>query len=98
MEALENETILASAIAYLISGEEREAAAILLASSSLIAYEDGDSWYVGNEIHSGIHITISSPRQAHEIIIDDKNPLRKAIYKAFQAILPEKTYISQLTA
>ena len=93
----ENEVILASATSFLINGQEQEAAAILL-SSSLSVYDAGETWFVGNEVHFGLHINVSCPRTAYEIINDEKNPLRKAIQHAFEAVLPEYTYTSHLTA
>jgi len=97
MELPNSESILASAVAFLINGQEQEAAATLLASS-LTIYGSEDTWFVGNEVHTGLHVNITGPRTVYEIITDEKNPIRRAIKNALEAVLPEDTYIRHLSA
>ena len=86
LEALVNEKMLASAVAFLVAGQEQEASATLLACTVKV-YDSGDTWWVGNELQHDMHIHLSGPRTAHEIISDVNNPIREAIRLAFDAIL-----------
>jgi hypothetical protein len=97
MELPDNNKLLASTVAFLVDGQEEEAAAMLLASS-LDAYESGDTWFVGNELQYGVHIGLSGPRLVYEMICDDKHPVTKAILHAMSAVLPPDAYISKFSA
>jgi hypothetical protein len=97
LEELSNEKMLASAVAFLVSGQEQKAAATLLACTVRV-YDSEETWFVGNELHHGMHVHLLGPRTAYEIICDRDNQNRAAIERAFEAVLPESTYVSQLTA
>ena len=58
-----------------MAGQEQEAAATLLACTIKV-YDTEDSWYVGNELHHGMHVHLSGPHSAYVIICDGNNPIR----------------------
>jgi very-short-patch-repair endonuclease len=99
LEELDDEKMLASAVAFLAVGQEheQEASATLLACTVKV-YDSGSTWWVGNELQQGINIHLSGPRTAYEIICDVNNPIRETIRHAFDAILPEGTYLDSMTA
>ena len=87
LEELDDEKMLASAVAFLAVGQEheQEASATLLAFTVKV-YDSGSTWWVGNELQQGINIHLSGPRTAYEIICDVNNPIRETIRHAFDAI------------
>ena len=54
-----SETILASAIEFLIEGGEHDAASIL-EICEIYVFESGDNWYVDDEVHDALHVEISA--------------------------------------
>jgi len=91
-----DEQILASAARFLIDGREEDAASVLL-SCSLSIWESGDTWFVGDEVHSALHVELRGPRVAYEILRDSHHPITIAIQQALEAVLPEGTYIRHFT-
>lgn len=94
---MSDDILLASAIRYLIDGGEDEAASVLL-SCSLCVYNSGDTSFCGDEIHYAVHIELTGPRAAFEILKQSENPITSAIQGAFEAILPNDRYIKHFTA
>lgn len=97
VELPSGEELLASAVRYLIDGQEEDAASVLLACS-LDVWESGDTWYVGDERHIALHVSAVGPRSAYEILADGRRPITLAVRRALQAVLPERTYIKHFTA
>ena len=93
----EDEVVLASAARYLVDGGEEDAASVLL-SCTLDFWESGDTWYVGDETHSALHVKLTGPRAPYDMLSDASHPITIAIHKALAAVLPEKTYIKHFTA
>ncbi|MBC7263699.1 MAG: hypothetical protein H5T64_04995 [Chloroflexi bacterium] len=96
MQLSSSDQLLASAARFLIEGQEEDAASVLL-SCSLDVWESGDTWYVGDEVHYALHITLTGPRAAYDILCNDHHPITKAITRALNAVLPEDTYIKHFT-
>ena len=69
------EQLLASAVSFLVEGGEEEAAGVLLACS-LGLHAAGGAWYDGDELHAGLHVELSGPRAAYELLADDHHPIR----------------------
>ena len=67
LPTLDSDRILASAARYLIDGGEEDAASVLLACQ-LEVWASGDTWYVGDEVHSALHVTLTGPRAAYEAL------------------------------
>ena len=93
----EDDIVLASAARFLIDGGEEDAASVLL-SCTLKCWASGDTWYVGDETHEALHVKLTGPRAAYEILNDRSHRVTQAIGQALQAVLPDKTYLKHLTA
>jgi len=96
MQFCDDDQLLASAARFLIDGNEEDAANVLL-SCSLNIWESGDHCFAGDEVHSALHVKMSGPRAAYEILNDEKNPITTAIRNALSAVIPEDTYIRHFT-
>jgi len=92
----DDDVVLASAARFLIDGGEEDAASVLL-SCELRFWPSGDTWYVGDETHEALHVSLTGPRSAYEILNDRGHPLTQAIRNALRAVLPEQTYIKHFT-
>src|SRR5262249_8657496 len=90
------EVLLASAARFRIDGGEEDAANVLL-SCSLGYWESGDEWWVGDERHHAIHVKLTGPRAAYDILTKDEHPITKAVSRAISAVLPDATYIKHFT-
>src|SRR5438552_2784984 len=93
----EDDIVLASAARFLVDGSEEDAASVLL-SCSLEFWFSGDTWYVGDETHEALHVKLTGPRAAYEILNDSGHRITQAIRRALQAVLPDKTYVKHFTA
>lgn len=96
IEPSEDDIVLASAARFLIDGGEEDAASVLL-SCSLAFWSSGDTWYVGDEMHEAQHVKLTGPRAAYDILTDSNQPITRAIRRALEAVLPERTYIKHFT-
>jgi len=96
-DSIDDEVLLASAVRYLIDGGEEDAASVLL-SCSMDYRASGDTWCVGDEVHEALHIRLTGPRAAYDILKDSSHAITQAITDAFTAVLPEQTYIKHFTA
>jgi len=93
-----NEDVLqASAARFLIDGGEEDAASVLL-SCSLSCEESGDTWYAGDETTYALHVKLTGPRAAYEILTRPEHPITQAIRRALAAVLPAENYIKHFTA
>lgn len=92
-----DEELQASAARFLIDGQEEDAANVLLACS-LRVWDSGDTSYAGDEIHEAVHVTLTGPRAAYEILTKASHPITKAIRRALEAVLPSHNYIKHFTA
>ncbi len=93
---MDDDILQASAARFLIDGGEEDAASVLL-SCTLRAYHSGDTWFVGDETHSAVHIEVTGPRSAHDTLRDENSPIGQAIRNAIQAVLPADEYIKHFT-
>ena len=92
----EDDIVLASAARFLVDGGEEDAASVLL-SCSLEFWRSGDTWYVGDETHAALHVTLTGARAAYEILNDSSHPTTRAIRRALEAVLPDQTYVKHFT-
>lgn len=74
-----------------------EDAASVLLSCSLEFWQSGDTWYVGDETHHALHVKLTGPRAAYDILTDPTHPTTEAIRRALAAVLPEQTYVKHFT-
>ncbi len=88
--------VLASAVRFLIDGGEEDAASVLL-SCSLEYWPSGDTWFAGDEIHRALHVKLTGPRAAFEILDNSEHQITRAIRGALEAVLSEQTYIKHFT-
>ncbi len=95
-DGLNDDIILATAARFLIDGGEEDAASVLL-SCALESWPSGDTWYVGDETHEALHMKLTGPRAAYDILNDAGHSTTQAIQRALEAVLPEKTYIKHFT-
>ena len=95
-EPKRDDQLLASVVRFLIDGGEEDAASIIL-SCTLSQWESGDSWWAGDEQTFAIHVNLVGPRQAYEVLHDEKHPVSKAVKSAIQALLSPGEYLKHLT-
>ncbi len=93
----DEDVILASAARFLIDGGEEDAASVLL-SCALEFWPSGDTYYAGDETHQALHVKLTGPRTAYEILNDQSHSTTQAIQRALHAVLPGNTYIKHVTA
>jgi hypothetical protein len=91
-----NDRFLASIARFLIDGGQEYAASVVL-SCNLTEWESGDSWWAGDEQTFAVHVNLTGPRQAHDILHNDKHPITRAVRAAIQALLPPNQYLKHLT-
>lgn len=87
---------LASAARFLIDGGEEDAANVLL-SCELEYWQSGDTWYSGDEVLHALHVSLTAPRAAYDILTNKSHPITAAIRRALEAVLPGNTYIKHFT-
>jgi hypothetical protein len=88
---------LASAARFLIDGGGEDAANVML-SCRLEFWESGDTWWVGDEQHRALHVKLTGPRAAHDVLVQEDHPTTQAILEALAAVLPDRTYVKHFTA
>jgi hypothetical protein len=88
--------LLASAVRFLIDGQQEDAASVLLACE-LVWWESGDTWMSGDEQLIAVHVSLTGPRTTYDILVGKDHPIAKAIRKAIEAVLPENYYVKHLT-
>ncbi len=92
-----NSVLQASAARFLIDGGEEDAASILL-SCELECQDSGDSWWHGDGTIWAVHVRLTGPRAAYEVLSRSDHAVTRAIRKAIEAIVPSDRYIKRLTA
>ena len=90
-------TLQASAARFLVDGSEEDAAGVLLLCE-LECEDSGDSWYQGDETICAVHVKLTGPRVAYEILSRSSHPVTCAIRKAIEAVLPSDRYLKHFTA
>jgi len=88
----DDDQVLASAIQYLVEGEEWEAAQALsfcVIENFRIVGERGEPWS-----SYGIAFTLRGPRKAVERIDNGFDPVREQVYEAFDKTMPEGLWFS----
>jgi hypothetical protein len=95
-EISKDDRILASAARFLIDGGEEDAASVLL-SCSLDVWASGDIWFAGDEVHSALHVKLTGPRAAYEVLSDSSHEIAVQVQRALDAVLPADTYIKHFT-
>jgi hypothetical protein len=88
--------LLASAARFLIDGREEDAANVLL-SCSLEVWESGDTWYRGDETLYAVHVELTGPRAAYDILNNHNHAITKAVRCALDAVLPTHTYVKHFS-
>jgi hypothetical protein len=91
-----DEKILASAVRYLLDGNEEDAASVLLACSL-------ESMYIERALDFGdsidiVAVGINGPRAAYEILSDENHPITQAIHQAITVVMPADYGISRFYA
>jgi hypothetical protein len=89
--------IQASAARFLIDGGENDATSVLL-SCELNTMDSGDSWWRGDEKLWAVHVSLTGPRAAYEILRQPDHSVTRAIGRAIQAVLPSDRYMRHFTA
>lgn len=87
----------ASAARFLMDGGEEDAAGVLLLCD-LECEDSGDSWHQGDETVWAMHVKLTGPRAAYDILRDPDHPVTSAIRNAVGAVLPSDQYIKHFTA
>ncbi len=108
---LDNEQILGSAIRFLIDGNEREAAAILLSCSVEEIYTEKRQDHRGSPYYDAEVVVLRCPRYAYDQLSerlsynegtvhewDEASDVRKSIEAAFKALLPKQTILVEVCA
>jgi hypothetical protein len=89
------ERIHASAVAFLLEGDDQLAAATLLActvSARAIARE-----WLEDDVLVGLRIELAGPRDVCEVLSDAHHPITMAIHTAVQAVLPSHLVIDEVS-
>jgi hypothetical protein len=97
MEEASDSVLQASAARFLIDGGQEDAASVLL-SCELQTAESGDSWFDGDEQIWAMHVKLTGPRAAYDVLRQASHPVTEAIKDAIQAVLPSDRYVKHLTA
>lgn len=92
-----NDVLMASAASFLIDGGEEDAANVLL-SCTINAWDSGDNWISGNQLLTGLHIELTGPRAAYDVLNANRNRINEQVKAAIEAVLPPETYIRHFTA
>src|SRR5260370_30610762 len=90
------ERILASAVSYLIEGQELYEASILLLCTDL-SRSFGSSYHSGSEVITDVSIELAANRTVYDIINDEKHQATIAIKHAIQASMNSDYYLSSLS-
>lgn len=97
MDLPDGDTLIASAASFLIDGGEEDAASVLL-SCTLHVWPSGDSWYAGDEIAYALHVELTGPRAAHDVLGGGNSAIAKRVQDSIEAVLPSNTYVRHFTA
>jgi hypothetical protein len=89
------EFVLASAVSYLIEGQELKEASILLLCTNF-SMTVGHSYYSGGEGISEISIELAGNRAVFEILNDENHPATIAIKRAIEAVLNTNYVLASL--
>jgi len=87
-----DEQMHASAVHFLLSEKETEAALALLSCTVNLKFQ-GDNW--GNDVYT---LFLRGPRYVYEAIKNEERPIRKSIEDAFGAVLPPDCNIGYIRA
>lgn len=79
--------LIAGAARFLIDGHDEDAANVVLACTSVRIAPSGDS-FSGRQ---GLVVSLVGPRAAYDILDDDNHPVRKAVKRAFDALIANET-------
>jgi len=91
-----NEKLLASAVQFLVQGEDDEAASILLACELDVQFTGNADHWTGIAIYD-LRAVVAGPRPAYDILTGDRDhPVRKAMETAIRAVTPDRTYVSDI--
>lgn len=82
MEAYDS-IIQGSVARFLIDGNEEDAANILL-SCALEIEDSGDSWWQGDEQIWAVHVKLTGPRAAYELLSKSSDPVTPPFGKPFR--------------
>lgn len=97
-EWLDNDDILNNAISFLVAGDEKQVASMLLADAKLEIEPTNNTWYYGNRPSQGVHVNVkTSIRRLYECLEQANDPVTISISKAIEAVLPDDLYVSSLS-
>lgn len=85
--AAEIDQLIASAARFLIDGHDEDAANVVLACSSIRISPSGDS-FSGRH---GLVVSLVGPRVVYDILDDNNHPVRKAVKRAFEALIEDES-------
>src|SRR5947209_446050 len=91
-----DDRLLASAVRFLIDGHQEDAASTLLACE-LTRWHSGDTWWSGDEQLLAVHVSLTGPRTAYEILVRKDHSITQAIRNAIEALLHDNEYLKHLT-
>jgi hypothetical protein len=87
--------LLASAVRYLIDGEEERAANVLLSCSA--EFREGPREHgTDGLMYRAIIVELRGPRAAVETLSNQEHPIRESIHQAIWAVLPSWCYLREM--
>jgi hypothetical protein len=89
------EQLHASAVAFLLDGDEEDAAGALL-GCSLSAWPVGQDWDEDG-VQVGLRVELAGPREVYEVLRDGGHPVTVAIREAIAAVLPAYLVVDDLS-
>ena len=63
----------------------------------LETWPSGDTWWDGDEQLEALHVKLSGPRAAYDILTNGNHPIATAINRALAAVMPERTYLKHFS-
>jgi hypothetical protein len=90
------EQLHASAVAFLLEGDDEEAADVLL-GCSLSTWPVGQDWIDEGGVQVGLRVELAGPREVYEVLRDGGNPVTVAIREAIAAVLPAYLFLDDLS-
>jgi hypothetical protein len=94
-----DDRLLGSAVRFLIDGQDEDAASVLITCK--LEAESSDDVYVAldsSDMYIPLHVRLSGPRTAYDVLSDPKHPIRAAIRRAIEAVIPPGLFLKDFTA
>lgn len=90
-----DQTVIESAVNYLMDGKETDAASVLR-QCTLDNWEIVDYWMDGARQLDGLLIEVTCPRSTYEVLMTQDHPIKASIEKSLRAVLPSDAYLKTL--